>query len=99
MYQFVLLETGEKKMELAPKYAIKMKILKFLSYQADILLILNTHELDILTKFGNDWTKIVDFLLIAYYSASSIFFSPVCRCTYFLFAYFKTHDPCSQKSW
>ena len=31
-----------------------MKNLQFMSYQADILQILHTHELDILTKFGND---------------------------------------------
>ena len=46
---------------------------QFLSNQADILPIFHTHELVILTKFGNDHTKIMDFSLLAYFSGSSIF--------------------------
>ena len=38
---------------------------QFLSNQADIQATLSTHELIILTKFHNDWQKIVDFLVIA----------------------------------
>ena len=40
---------------------------------ADILAILFTHELVILTKFDKDWTKIVDLLLLVYFWASIIF--------------------------
>ena len=51
--------------------------LQFLSDQAEIQAILPTHELFILTKFHKDWQKIVDFLLIAKFCASPIFFAPV----------------------
>ena len=44
---------------------------------AEILAILPTHELIILTKFDGDWTKIVDFLLVVYFWASIIFFESV----------------------
>ena len=38
---------------------------QFLSNQADIQAIVPTHELVILTKFGKDWQRIDDFLVIA----------------------------------
>ena len=50
---------------------------------ADILAVLSTHELIILTKFDEDWTKIVDFLLALYFWSSIIFFNhslPVLGC-------------------
>ena len=58
-----------------------MKNTQFSTYQADILPIIHTHGIVILTKFSNNQTKIVDFLLIAYFSSSSIFFSPVFICS------------------
>ena len=45
-----------------------------LSNQADIQVILPTHKLFILIKFHMDWQKIVDFLVIAKFWASPIFF-------------------------
>ena len=39
-----------------------------------------THELLILTKFHNDWVKIVDFLIIAYFRACVIFYNSVFKC-------------------
>ena len=44
---------------------------------AEILAILPTHGLIILTKFDEDRTKIADFLLVAYLKASVIFYGPV----------------------
>ena len=44
---------------------------------AEILAILPTHGIIILTKFNGDWTKIVDFLLVVYFWASMIFFESV----------------------
>ena len=38
---------------------------QFLSNEAEILAILLTHELIILTKFHTDWKEIMDFLLKA----------------------------------
>ena len=52
---------------------------QFFSNQADIQAILPTHELVILTKFHKDWPKIVDFLVIAKFSASLISFASVSR--------------------
>ena len=46
------------------------KNLQYLSDFADILAILSTHELIILTKFDEDWTKIVNFLLGLYFWSS-----------------------------
>ena len=40
---------------------------QFVSNQADIQAILPTYELFIFTKFHNDWVKIVDFLIKAYF--------------------------------
>ena len=40
------------------------KNLQFFSNQADILVILRTNELVILSKFHKDWQEIVDFLAI-----------------------------------
>ena len=47
------------------KIWIIVKNPQFLSNQADIQAILPTHELVNLTKFHDDWPKIVDFLLLA----------------------------------
>ena len=38
---------------------------QFLSNQADILAIIPTHELVILTNFHKDWQKFVDFFVVA----------------------------------
>ena len=54
---------------------ILTKDLQFHSNLADILAILSTHELIILTKFDEDRTKIVDFLLALYFWSSIIFFN------------------------
>ena len=51
-----------------------MKNLQFLANQAQTLAILPNHEMVILTKFYNDWMKIVDFSLIPYFKASPIFY-------------------------
>ena len=50
---------------------------QFLSNQADIQAIFSIHELVILTKFHKDWQEIVDFLVIAKFWASPIFFASV----------------------
>ena len=54
-----------------------MKNPHFLADQAETLSILPTHEIVIFTKFHTNWTKIVDFSLIAYFSASAIFYYSV----------------------
>ena len=46
------------------KILMLVKNPQFLSYQADILIILPTPKLIILTKFHKDWQEIVDFLVI-----------------------------------
>ena len=40
----------------------------------EILAILPTHELIILTKFDDDWTKIADVISVVYFWASVILF-------------------------
>ena len=50
---------------------------QFLSNQADIQATLPTLGLVILKKFHKDWQKIEDFLVIAKFSASLIFFASV----------------------
>ena len=60
-----------------PKNILLTKNLQFYSNLADILAILSTHELIILTKFDEDQTKIVDFLLALYFWSSIIFFESV----------------------
>ena len=52
---------------------------QFLSNQADIRATLLIHELIILTKFHNDWQEIVDFLVMAKFWASLIFFASVSK--------------------
>ena len=54
-----------------------MKNLQFLTNQAETLVILPIYETVIVTKFQINWTKIVDFSLIAYFSASAIFYYSV----------------------
>ena len=56
-----LLETDSKKIILTKNIPL-IKNPQFYSDLAEILAILSTHELIILTKFDGDWTKIVDFL-------------------------------------
>ena len=50
-----------------------MKYLQFLNNQAETLAILPIHEIVIFTKFQINWTKIVDFSLVAYSCVSAIF--------------------------
>ena len=50
-----------------------MKNSQFLAYHAQTLAILPIHEIVILTKFHDNWTKTIDTLLIAYFLASVIF--------------------------
>ena len=54
-----------------------MKILQFYFNSAHILLISPTHEVTLLTKFHNDCAKIVEFLLVASFGLSLVFFAPV----------------------
>ena len=54
-----------------------MKNSQFYSNLAEILPILPTHGLIILTKFDRDKIKIVDFLLVVYFWASVIFYESV----------------------
>ena len=44
---------------------------------AEILAVSPTYGLIILTKFDEDWTKIVGFLLVVYFWVSVIFFESV----------------------
>ena len=59
------------------KISLLVKNLQFSFDPAEISAILSTHELVILTKFHKDWPKIVDFLVIAKFWASQIFFASV----------------------
>ena len=61
------------------KISLLVKNLQFSFDPAEISAILSTHELVILTKFHKDWPKIVDFLVIAKFCASQIFFASVSR--------------------
>ena len=54
-----------------------MKNPQFLADQAETLAILPIHDLVIFTKFHINWTKIVDFSLIACFSANAIFYYSV----------------------
>ena len=54
-----------------------MKNSQFLAYHAQTLAILPIHEIVILTKFHDNWTKIVDFSLIAYFRAGLVFYASV----------------------
>ena len=56
-----------------------MKNPQFLADQAENLAILPIHGIVIFTKFHMNWTKIVDFSLIAYFGASAIFYDSVSR--------------------
>ena len=55
------------------KISAVVKNLQFLSDQAEIQAILPTHELFILTKFHQNWQKIVDFVAIVKFCASPVF--------------------------
>ena len=61
------------------KISLLVKNLQFSFDPAEISAISSTHELVILTKFHKDWPKIVDFLVIAKFWASQIFFASVSR--------------------
>ena len=50
-----------------------LKNLQFLPNDYETRTKLSTHEYLILAEFHNDWVKIVDFILIAYFWASVIF--------------------------
>ena len=67
------LETDSKRIILTKNIPI-IKNPQFYSNLAEILAILPTHELIILTKFDDDQTKIVNFLSSVYFDASVIFF-------------------------
>ena len=67
-------ETDSKKIHW-PKYILLIRNSQFYSNLAENLAILPTHGLIILTKFDQDWTKIVNFLLVVYFWASIIFFN------------------------
>ena len=60
-----------------PKNVLLIKNPQFYSYLAEILAILPTHGLIILTKFDGDCTKNVDFLSLVHFWASVIFFESV----------------------
>ena len=49
---------------------------QFWSNQAYIGETLSTQKMNIFTKFHKDWTAIVNFLLIAKFLASAIFYAP-----------------------
>ena len=66
-----------------------MKNPQFLANQAQTLAILPIHEMVILTKFHNDWMKIVHFSLIAYFRASLIFYFSL---FIFLEIFYTNHD-------
>ena len=57
-----------------------MKILQFLPKSYETLPKVPNHELVILTKFHQSWTKIDNFLLIAHFLASSHSPAHFCRC-------------------
>ena len=70
------LETDAKKLDWL-KISPVVKNLQFLSDQAEIQAILPTHELFILTKFHQNWQKIVDFVAMVKFCASPVFFASV----------------------
>ena len=66
--------TKSRKMSTQKNKMLLMKNPQFLPNQADILPSEFIHWTDILTKFHNNWTKIVDFLVIAFYFPGWTFF-------------------------
>ena len=54
---------------------LQIKNSQYYSDLAEILAVLPSHVLITLTKFDEDWTKIVDFLLALYFWSSIIFFN------------------------
>ena len=46
---------------------LQIKNSQYYSDLAEILAVLPSHVLITLTKFDEDWTKIVDFLLVVYF--------------------------------
>ena len=66
--------TKSRKTSTQKNKMLLMKNPQFLSNQADILPSEFIHWTDILTKFHNNWTKIVDFLVIAFYFPGWTFF-------------------------
>ena len=61
--QFKMLDRDWCKKRLLAKKLTNNKNPQFLSNQAEFRAILPTHELVILTKFYNNWIKIVDFII------------------------------------
>ena len=59
-----------------PVFSPIVKILQFYFNSAHILPISPTHEVTLLTKFHNDCAKIVEFLLVASFGLSPVFFCP-----------------------
>ena len=64
-----IVEGVPKQSSLAQNLSISKK-----SDQADIRATKSTHEMIIFTKFYKDWSKIVDFLLLAIFGACLLFF-------------------------
>ena len=73
---------GKKKRDW-PRNSPLVKILQFYFNSAHILTISPTHEVTLLTKFHNDCAKIVEFLLVASFGLSLVFFAPVSKKTMF----------------
>ena len=71
-------DLGKKKQDW-PRNSPLVKILQFYFNSAHILPISPTHEVTLLTKFHNDCAKIVEFLLVASFGLSLVFFAPVSR--------------------
>ena len=70
------LETDSKKLHW-PKNILLSKNPQFSSDFTEILATLPTDRLIILTKFHDDWTKIVDILEEAFFGVSVMFFESV----------------------
>ena len=79
-----------------PRNMLLLKNPQFLHNQYEIKPKWPAHVQVILAKFRNDWVKIVDFLVKAYFWASDKFASPYCIFSNKVF-YPKTIDPKSLK--
>ena len=84
---------GEWKKVDWPKTVLLIKNPQFWSNQAEIPATYSTLEMNIFTKFHKDWTTIVDFLLIAKFWASLLFFvSPSTMLTNWFAYIFCSHN-------
>ena len=70
--------TKSRKTSTQKNQMLLMKNPQFLTNQADILPSEFIHWTDILTKFHNNWTKTVDFLVIEFYFPGWTFFWSQC---------------------